>query len=52
MKRKTCKCKDFKIEMDQINRVIFLDQMHRSEMPYTYVSFNYCPWCGKKLEEE
>lgn len=31
----------------------FYDELHSTKMGYACaLAINYCPWCGRKLEEE
>jgi hypothetical protein len=47
---KDCDCKDYIDSITQINNAIVLAWNHG--IIYSAKSFEYCPWCGKKLEEE
>ncbi len=45
-----CNCKDWQPNIDKINSAITMDFVHGKE--YTGKPFEYCPWCGKKLEKD
>jgi hypothetical protein len=51
MKIKTCNCKDFRENIHRINDLILLASI-RIIKPIEIKSFEYCPWCGKKLIEK
>ena len=45
-----CDCEDWQTGMSQIASAQTLAWTHGQR--YTGVVFRYCPWCGKKLEED
>jgi hypothetical protein len=50
---KICDCLDWKPNNDIINGYITMGVLHGMGYPVGYIGkvFEYCPWCGKKLEE-
>jgi hypothetical protein len=46
---KYCDCSDWKPNIDLVNGSCNLAFIHGLE--FTGKVFEYCPWCGKKLEE-
>jgi hypothetical protein len=47
---KDCDCQDYIKGIAQINWAISLAWSHG--INYSAKPFEYCPWCGKKLEEK
>lgn len=47
---KDCDCQDYLKGIAQINQAIVFSWTH--DFLYDARPFEYCPWCGKKLEEE
>ena len=43
-----CDCQEWKNHIEKINGAISLGAIHG--MPYTGTIFNFCPWCGKRLQ--
>jgi len=47
---KDCKCKDWEENKGFIDGALYHYTIHRFGRLKKY--FNYCPYCGKKLEDE
>ena len=45
---KACKCKDWKDNIKEIEKVIDSARIHGVLISDEYKYFRYCPWCGKK----
>lgn len=46
-----CNCKDWKNNLPRVNAGFALEAIHGGQ-GYTGKTFVYCPWCGKKLDED
>lgn len=44
-----CECEDWKENVPKINAGFFMQEIHGFS-GYTGKQFNFCPWCGRKLE--
>ena len=47
-----CKCKEFQLCMNRINNVVIGCGIRKGiqyPLGEDFVSFKYCPWCGKEL---
>lgn len=51
---KKCNCDDWKENIPILENAVLMSSIHSWGNPkgYTGKFIEYCPWCGKRLEEE